>query len=80
LVPHALQLFTSEVRLISQPLFALASQLANPALQAPIAQAPAAQVAAAFVYAQTVLQLLQCAGSVVRLISQPLAAVPSQLA
>ena len=59
LVPQALQLFTSEVKLISHPLVALASQLANPALQGPSAHAPLLQTAEAFVYAQTVLQLLQ---------------------
>jgi len=80
LVPQALQLFTSEFRLTSQPLVALPSQLANPALQVPMAQVPLLHVAEALVYAQTVLQLLQWAGSVLRLISQPLEAVPSQLA
>jgi len=80
LVPQALQLLTSEFRLTSHPLVGLASQLANPALQVPMAQVPLLHVAEALVYAQTVLQLLQWAGSVLRLISQPLAAAPSQLA
>jgi hypothetical protein len=80
LIPQALQLLISEFRLISQPLVALPSQLAKPALQVPIAQAPALQVAEALAYAQTVLQLLQWAGSDFRLISHPLAAAPSQLA
>jgi hypothetical protein len=80
LVPQALQLFTSDVRFTSQPLTGLPSQLAKPAVHVPIAQVPLLHVAEALVYAQTVLQLLQCAGSVLRLISQPLAAAPSQLA
>ena|SRR5664280_2434493 len=78
--PQVRQLLISELRLISQPLAALPSQLPKPALQVPIAQVPLLQVAEAFVYAQTVLQPLQCAGSVLRLISQPLAEALSQLA
>ncbi len=37
-----------EVRLVSQPLVAMVSQLPYPAVQAPSTQAPAEQVAAAF--------------------------------
>jgi hypothetical protein len=47
LVPQALQLLMSVLRLTSQPLLGRPSQSAKPALQAPMAQAPLLQVAAA---------------------------------
>ena len=44
-----------------------------------MAQAPPAQLATPWLVLQTVLQALQCSGSVLRLISQPLLARLSQL-
>jgi hypothetical protein len=76
-VPHAPQL-VSELREVSQPFVALASQLPKPASHAPRAQAPVAQLAAAFAREHAVPQLAQFA-SVVSAVSQPLAASASQL-
>ncbi len=66
--------------LISQPLVALASQLAKPALQAPSAQALDAHVAVALANAHTRPQAPQLAVIARRSISHPLAGSPSQSA
>lgn len=76
-LPHAPQLAV-EPSEVSQPLADCASQLPHPPAQGPIAHAPAAQVAPALAKAQRVPQAPQLLGSVVRLVSQPLAALPSQ--
>jgi len=64
----------------SQPLAGLPSQSAKPALQAPIAQVPAAQMAAALGKLHARPHMPQWAALVRVSASQPLAALPSQLA
>jgi hypothetical protein len=79
LLLQVLQLFTSELRLISQPLARLPSQLPKPLLHA-MPQFPPLQVAVPLVPLQTVLQRPQWVGSPFVLISQPFAGLPSQSA
>jgi hypothetical protein len=78
--PHIPQ-FAALVRVsTSQPLPGLPSQSAKPALHAPIAHAPAAQVAAALAKLHARPHVPQWAALVRVSASQPLAALPSQLA
>ncbi|MBI5518035.1 MAG: hypothetical protein HY909_29965 [Deltaproteobacteria bacterium] len=72
------QLPLSVRRSASQPSPAAPSQSAKPAAQVATAQEPAAQVATALARVHARPQLPQCAAVVVRSVSQPLAAVPSQ--
>jgi len=67
-------------RLASQPLAALESQSAKPALQAATAQAPAVQAGVPLATAQRVEQLPQCVASEPRSTSHPFEASPSQSA
>jgi hypothetical protein len=76
--PHALQFAGLVLRFASQPLVTRPSQLPNPVLQV-IEQTPAVQAGAPLVEPQAVVQLLQCRGSVLRSVSQPLAVWASQL-
>jgi hypothetical protein len=64
--------------LISQPLAALRSQSANPALQLAIAQAPAEQLETALGAEHALPQAPQLFTLVRRLVSHPLLAFPSQ--
>jgi len=80
MLPQAPQLLTSLVVLVSQPLAALPSQLAQPALHEPMAQALPTQVEVACAALHTLPQELQLLTSLVVLTSQPLVALPSQLA
>src|SRR5207244_3068532 len=76
--PHAPQ-FAVVVRLVSQPSAGLPLQSANPALQAPIMHTPAEQADEAVL--ARLLQLCPQAPQfavLVRLVSQPSAAIPSQ--
>jgi len=77
-LPQDPQLFTSELVLISQPSPALLLQFWKPELHA-IEQAPLRQVGVPLTVLHGVEQELQCSASVLRLDSQPLAALLSQL-
>ena len=77
--PQTPQLALLVLRLVSQPLAALPSQLPKPGLQLATVHAPAAQPAVALASEQAAPQAPQCAGVTVTLVSQPLAALPSQL-
>lgn len=77
-VPHAPQFATLICVFTSQPFAASPSQLPNPELQVPRAQLPDAHDSAALARSQTAPQVPQL-DRVVRLVSQPLAALPSQL-
>jgi hypothetical protein len=66
--------------LVSQPLAAIPSQLPKPALHAMTAHAPALQVSVAFGRLHARPHAPQWARAVLVLVSQPLAAIPSQLA
>src|SRR4051794_14020249 len=79
LLAHAPQWLGSVPRSTSQPLATLPSQLAKPVLQV-IWQAELAHDGVPFCDEQVVVQAPQCTGSLVRLISQPLPTLPSQLA
>jgi len=79
LLPQVLQLFTSELRLISQPFAKLLSQFPNPLLHV-MPQLPLVQVAVPFVELQALLQPPQCAVFEFLLTSHPLAGLPSQSA
>jgi hypothetical protein len=68
----------SPLRFVSQPFVTFASQLPYPMSHA-IPQAPAVQLATPWLELHTVVQVLQWAGSVLRLTSQPLEARLSQL-
>jgi len=78
IVPQAPQFATLICVFISQPLAPAPSQLPKPEEQAPSAQLPEAQDSAAFARSQTAPHVPQL-DSVVRLVSQPFAALPSQL-
>ena len=69
--PQALQCAGVALRLVSQPLAAMPSQLPNPGLHAPSAHEPVTQLAPALANPQTVPHVPQLNGSVFRLISQP---------
>jgi hypothetical protein len=77
-VPQALQLLTSVLRLISQPLPGRPSQSLKPALQAPITQAPFEHVPVALAKVHLLPQPLQLLASVFWLTSQPLVGEASQ--
>jgi hypothetical protein len=77
--PHAPQFPVSVVRLVSQPLAGLPSQSAHGATQLPMAQVPLEHAGTACGRLHAVLQLPQWFGSVLRLDSHPLIALPSQL-
>jgi hypothetical protein len=77
-VPHEPQL-VSVVRLVSQPLVALLSQLPQPALQVKL-QAPELQAVVPWALVQALPQLPQFCVLVLRLTSQPFDARPSQSA
>lgn len=76
-VPHAPQLETLVCVLTSQPFAATPSQLPNPALHVPRVHDPDAHDSDAFARSQIAPQAPQFV-RVVRLVSQPLAALPSQ--
>ena len=76
---QAPQWLGSVERLASQPFVALPSQLPNPGLHS-IPQVPALQLRVPFVELHALGQAPQCAGSFVKLTSQPLAGLPSQSA
>lgn len=78
-VPHAPQFAALVCVLTSQPLDARPSQLPNPALQVPRVHAPEAHETLAFAKAHSAPHAPQSV-SVVRLFSQPFAALPSQFA
>ena len=78
-LPHPPQLLASVFRLVSQPLAGLPLQLPKPALQV-MPQTPIEQNAVPLVELQTWPHAPQLVGSVVRLVSQPLAGLPSQSA
>jgi hypothetical protein len=73
------QLALSVPVLVSQPFVAFMSQLAKPVLQAPSTHALAAQLAAALAKVQARPHAEQLVALVRRSVSQPLAAIPSQL-
>ena len=75
---QVLQCSGSVPRFVSQPFVALPSQLPNPTLQV-IPHTPLAQVAVPLVESQTVPQPPQFAGAVLTFVSQPFAALLSQL-
>ena len=78
-VPQVPQLVRLEPRLVSQPLKALPSQLPKPAMQAPSPQTPAVHVALALSgRGHAVPQEPQLSTVIPRLVSQPLAVLPSQ--
>jgi len=77
--PQRPQCCTLVLVFTSQPLTALPSQLPIPATQAPMEHTPAAQVAAALGKAQLRPHAPQCESEALRSVSQPLAAMPSQL-
>ncbi len=79
MVPHALQLFGSLVRFVSQPFVTAASQLAKPVLHEEIVQLPDAQAPVPFAGAQGRPQPPQFCRLVVRLVSQPSVTRLSQL-
>jgi hypothetical protein len=72
------QWVTSLFRFDSQPLARVPSQFPKPPLQV-IPHTPAVQVAVPLTPLHAVVHVLQCVGSVLRLISQPFDALPSQL-
>ena len=76
--PHEPQFATLVLLLTSQPVSASPSQLPYPALHV-MPQAPPTHVAVPLVELQTFAQLPHLDGSLLRLISQPLEALPSQL-
>jgi len=78
-VPQAPQLLTLLVRLVSQPLAAIPSQLPHPALQEAMPHVPPEQDAVPLGAVQTWPQEPQLLTSVFRFLSQPLATLPSQL-
>src|SRR5262245_21663484 len=78
-VPHLPQFRASVLRLVSQPSPEVALQSPKGALHAPITHRLLAHEAAALANAQTLPQVPQLATLFVRLSSQPLAALPSQL-
>jgi hypothetical protein len=65
--------------LVSQPFWALPSQFANPALQAPSWQVPLLQTAPALAKLQELPHVPQCVRLLLRLASQPVFTLPSQL-
>ena len=75
--PQRPQLDGVVLRLVSQPLAALPSQSPKPAVQV-TPHAPAAQVAVPLVASHALPQRPQFATVVARLVSQPLAGLPSQ--
>jgi hypothetical protein len=77
-LPHAPQWALLVLRLASQPLAALPSQLPKPAAHAPTVHAPAAQPAVALGSEQGRSHPPQWATVVRVLVSQPLLAIPSQ--
>src|SRR5436190_1303334 len=77
--PHAPQLLTSVFTLISQPVTAFMSQLANPALHAATAQAPAWHAAVAFGRLHGIAHPPQLLTSVAKAASHPLTGAASQL-
>jgi hypothetical protein len=78
-VPQAPQLVTLVCVLISQPFVATPSQLPKPLLHVPSTQLPDAQDSAALAKSQAAPHVPQFE-SVVRLVSQPFGAKPSQFA
>lgn len=79
ILPQTPQLFTLVLRLTSQPLATLPSQLANPALQA-MPQLPPAHDGVPLLLLHTLPQPPQLPALVFTLTSQPLAGLPSQSA
>lgn len=77
-VPQAPQFETLICVFTSQPLPGVPSQLPKPDVQVPSAQLPDAQDSAAFARSHTAPQVPQLE-RVVRLVSQPLVVLPSQL-
>jgi len=80
--PHPPQLEGLALTLVSQPsrvAFSLALQSSNPTLQA-MSQTPSVQVGVPLAVLQGLVQAPQLSSSSLRLISQPLARLPSQLA
>jgi hypothetical protein len=77
--PQAPQCETLVRRLTSQPSALCELQLPNPSLQEASAHEPAAQVGVAFAKVQALPQAPQWKVDVFRLVSQPFAALPSQL-
>ncbi len=75
--PHAPQ-FALVVRGVSQPFDAAPSQLPKPALHAPTAHAPPAHAGVALGVAHAAPHAPQLVAVVVRAVSQPFAATPSQ--
>jgi len=78
-VPQAPQLVLLLLRLVSQPLATMASQLPKPALQLAMVHALLAQPLTALASAQMLLQAPQLVGLVRVLISQPSLSAPLQL-
>jgi hypothetical protein len=78
-LPHAPQCVSELVSDVSQPLVALPSQSPKPALHAPIRHVPPTHEVVALGRLQARPQAPQCAAVVLRSVSQPLAALPSQL-
>ncbi len=76
--PHAPQLALSDCKLASQPSAAEWLQSAKPVLQEAMPQAPAVQLEEALARAHARPQAPQSARVVLRLVSQPLPAMPSQ--
>jgi hypothetical protein len=76
--PQLPQLLMLLLRFTSQPLPTIESQFAKPALQEAMPHAPAEQLEVAFEAEQVVAHVPQWVGSVLRLTSQPFAALPSQ--
>jgi len=77
--PQRPQCCTLVLVFTSQPLTALPSQLPMPDAQAPMEHTPAEQEAAALGKAQLRPHAPQCESDASRSVSQPLAAMPSQL-
>lgn len=77
-LPQVPQWLTLELSTTSQPLAALPSQLPKPALHT-MPQLPALQKGVPFVPPHTLPQLPQLVALLFRLVSQPLATLPSQL-
>jgi len=77
-VPHAPQFAALVCVFTSQPFAGLPSQLPNPAPQVPSVQVPEAHDSLAFAKSQSAPQVPQFV-SVVRFVSQPFPALPSQL-
>jgi hypothetical protein len=78
-IPHPPQCASEVCVLTSQPLLALPSQFAKPALQLAIPHAPIAHAPVALAGAHAIPHPPQCASDVCVLVSQPLLALPSQL-